>query len=159
MKFDDAIMMTHIRFLALRLAVAVTVGFAVWGGGSALAVAQTVTITTADCAALIAHVPMPGVEYQPGVDVQGKPVAPVDLPGGVEIKPPEFVHIPITIDLAARFGIPATSDLFKAEAYVGSARVSLRDGRAWFNGKPLSSEEQHALARLCMQAPGAAPPP
>ncbi len=69
------------------------------------------------------------------------------------------MHIPITIDLAARFGIPVTSDLFKAEAYAGSARVSLKDGRAWFNGKPLSSEEQHALSRLCMQAPGGAPAP
>lgn len=120
--------------------------------------AETVTIAGADCARLVTHVPVPDVDYRPGRDVRGKKVAPADLPGGdAGIALPDFVHIPITIDLAARFGIPATSDLFKADAYVGSARVSLRDGRAWFNGKPLTSEEQHALSRLCMQAGGATP--
>jgi hypothetical protein len=122
-----------------------------WMADTRPAETETVVIvTSADCAALTAHVPMPGVDYVPGVDVHGKSVAPADLPGGAGIEPPAFVHIPITIDLAARFGIPATSDLFKAEAYAGSARVSLKDGRAWFNGKPLGSEEQHALSRLCM---------
>lgn len=143
------------RYLAV-VAFAATLA---WAGYVRPAGAQTIAITSTDCATLRAHVAMPGVAYEPGVDVRGKPVAPADLPGGAGIELPEFVHIPITIDLEARFGIPATSDLFKAEAYVGSARVSLRDGRAWFNGKALSSEEQHALSRLCMQAPGAAPAP
>lgn len=144
-----------LRFLTLAACTAMLV----WAAADRPAGAETVVITSADCSTLTTHVPMPGVDYVPGVDVQGKSVAPADLPGGAEIKPPTFVHIPITIDLAARFGIPATSDLFKAEAYAGSARVSLKDGRAWFNGKPLGSEEQHALSRLCMQAPGGAPPP
>ncbi|MFM2128955.1 MAG: hypothetical protein RL477_501 [Pseudomonadota bacterium] len=100
---------------------------------------------------------MPGVDYQPGVDVEGNPVAPADLGGAPPIRLPEIVHIPITVDIAKRFGIPATSNLFKPEAYIGSAQVNLKDGRAWFNGQPLSSDEQHALSRLCMQAGGGAP--
>jgi hypothetical protein len=120
--------------------------------GFALAVpawAETITVTTADCATLMRHVPSADVAYKPGVDVRGKKVAPADLPGSKPIAVPEFINIPITIDLAARFGIPATSSLFKAEAYAGTARVRVSDGRAWFNGQPLSSNEAHALAQLC----------
>ncbi len=117
----------------------------------------TLTITSDDCSKLVQHVPAPGVEYKPGVDVEGNPVAPADLGGTPVIKMPEVVHIPITVDIAKRYGIPATSNLFKPEAYIGSARVNIQDGRAWFNGQPLSSDEQHALSRLCMQAGGGAP--
>lgn len=120
---------------------------------------ETIVITAADCAALIQHVPDPGVEYKPGVDVEGNPVAPADIGGTPQIKLPDMVHIPITVDLAARYGIPVTSNLFKPEAYIGSARVSLKDGKAWFNGQPLSSDEQQVLARLCQQIGSGAPAP
>lgn len=136
---------------ALRPAVpfaAAVLSFAVLGAAWAQ---TTIAITKADCSQLIAHAPMPGVEYQPGVDVEGNAVAPADLGGQPQIKIPDTIHIPITVDIAKRFGIPTTADLFKPEAYIGSAQVSLKDGRAWFNGQPLSSEEQHALARLCAQ--------
>ncbi|MFT5540142.1 MAG: hypothetical protein ACI82H_001668 [Alphaproteobacteria bacterium] len=113
--------------------------------------AETITVTTADCATLMRHVPSPDVAYKPGVDVHGKKVAPADLPGSNPIAVPKIVNIPITIDLAARYGIPATSNLFKAEAYAGTARVRVSDGRAWFNGKPLSSNDAHALAQLCQK--------
>ena len=127
--------------------------------------AETITVTTADCATLTRHMPAPDVAYKSGVDVHGKKVAPADLPGSNAIAVPEIVNIPITIDLAARYGacilgfggasvrygIPATSNLFKGEAYAGTARVRVSDGRAWFNGKPLSSNEAHALAQLCQK--------
>ena len=106
-------------------------------------------MTTADCATLARHVPSADVAYKPGVDVHGKKVAPADLPGSNSIAVPKIVNIPITIDLAARYGIPATSNLFKGEAYAGTARVRVSDGRAWFNGKSLLSNEANALAQLC----------
>lgn len=124
----------------------------VWGPGPAWAQGTSVTITAADCAALTEHVPALGVEYQPGVDVEGNKVAPADLAGTPALKLPDEVHIPITVDLAARYGIPATANLFKSEAYIGSARVRLRDGRAWFNGQPLTSEESQLLSRLCAKS-------
>lgn len=137
--------MTAVRLPAAFCALALA-------SATAAAQAETITITTVDCAQLAEHRPLPDVEYRPGEDVRGRKVAPADLAGSTaDIALPEFVHIPITVDLAARYGIPANSVLFKAEAYVGSAKVSLRDGRAWFNGKPLASEEQRALAALCQQ--------
>ncbi len=118
---------------------------------AAAARAETVVISQADCATLTEYVEPPGVEYTPGVDVHGNKVAPADLNAAPPIKLPDQVYIPITVDLAARYGIPVTSNLFKGEAYIGTAKVSLKDGRAWFNGQPLSSDEQHALARLCQK--------
>jgi hypothetical protein len=35
------------------------------------------------------------------------------------------------------------------EVTVGNARVRVSDGRAWFNGKPLTSDDQHAMAQAC----------
>lgn len=119
--------------------------------------AETIVITRADCAALTEYVQPPGVEYTPGVDVNGNKVAPADLDARPPIKLPDKIYIPITVDLAARFGIPATSNLFKGEAYIGTASVSLKDGRAWFNGRPLTNAEQAALARLCQEQGKPAP--
>ena len=51
--------------------------------------AATVIITKADCAALVRHVAEPGVAYEPGVDVNGRPVVPADLGDTPEIKLPE----------------------------------------------------------------------
>jgi hypothetical protein len=35
---------------------------------------------------------------------------------------------------------------------IGTARVRVRDGRAWFNGEPLGDEESFALALACQNA-------
>jgi hypothetical protein len=112
--------------------------------------AATVIITKADCAALVRHVADPGVAYEPGVDVNGRPVVPADLGDTPEIKLPEEIAIAITVDIDKRFDIPPASDLYRPEAYVGTVIVK-SDGRAYFNGQPLTSEESHALAAACQK--------
>ena len=70
-----------------------------------------VTITRADCARLVEHVPSADVAYQPGVDAYGRAVAPADLPGGLhngtQFQVPDTLHIPIEVDLLDRFGFSA----------------------------------------------------
>ncbi len=112
--------------------------------------AATVIITKADCAALVRHVAEPGVAYEPGVDVNGRPVVPADLGDGPEIKLPEEIVIAITVDIDKRFGIPQTPDVFRPEATIGTVIVK-PDGRAYFNGGPLTSEENRALAAACQE--------
>jgi hypothetical protein len=109
-----------------------------------------VTITKADCDRLVEHRPAPDVAYQPGVDVNGTPVAPADLNGGIQIAVPETIRIPITVDLFNRFGIPANPNSFEAEAEVGV--VTYRDGRAYFNGQPLQDDAAAELSALCQKA-------
>ena len=68
--------------------------------------AATVIITKADCAALVRHVAEPGVAYEPGIDVNGRPVVAADLGDTPEIKLPEEIAIAITVDIDKRFNIP-----------------------------------------------------
>ena len=131
-------------FYAFTLTLAIILVFTFPAG------AATVNITEADCAALVRHVAEPGVAYEPGVDVNGRPVVPADLGDRPEIKLPEEIVIAITVDIDKRFDIPKTPDLFRPEAYIGTVIVK-RDGRAYFNGQPLTSEESHALAVACQK--------
>ncbi len=109
----------------------------------------TVTITKADCARLVAHVPGPDVAYRPGVDVYGREVAPANLGGAPRIETPETILIDIEIDLQARFGTPENEVLFDPDAEVGE--VAYRDGRFTFNGQPLLDEAQAELAARCQE--------
>ncbi len=109
----------------------------------------TVTITRADCARLVDHVPCPDVAYQPGVDVYGREVAPADLGGAPRIELPETILIDIEVDLFERFGIPANPALYEADAEVGA--VLYQDGRFTFNGQPLQDEAEAELAARCQR--------
>ena len=114
--------------------------------------AQEVTVKKSDCRRLVKHSPSADVEYQPGVDVNGKKVAPADLKSGPQIKVPDEITIDLTVDLAARFGIPATANKFQGEANVG--KVTIRGGKAYYNGQPLQDETQDALAQICREKYG-----
>src|SRR3546814_18740413 len=73
----------------------------------------TTSITEDDCARLVPHVPAPDVEYRPGVDAAGRPVAPADLPGSPRIVFPDAYRIPIEVDLAGHYrgtAVPGPSE-------------------------------------------------
>lgn len=110
----------------------------------------TVTVTKSDCARLVKHVPGPDVAYRPGVDARGRPVAPADHDGEVELELPEVIELDIEVELQERFGIPANADLFEADAQVGQVIVG-PDGRAYYNGQPLQDEEQFELTQRCQE--------
>ncbi|NBC31823.1 MAG: hypothetical protein GVY13_04025 [Alphaproteobacteria bacterium] len=102
------------------------------------------------CRALVAHQPAAGVEYQPGVDVHGRPVAPADLPGGLDFVAPEDFVVSITRELAGQFGIPEDPGVFEAEAILGT--VSFVDGQLFFDGRPLFDPAQALIRRLCRES-------
>jgi len=111
---------------------------------------NNVVLKRSDCSRLTAHAPSADATYQPGVDVHGRAVAPADLAGTPPIVMPEEITIAITVELQQRFGIPVTSNLYKPEAGIGTVVVR-PDGSATFNGQPLTSQEQSALAYLCQR--------
>ncbi len=110
----------------------------------------TVRITKADCLRLVKHRSDPGVTYQPGVDVDGDPVASADLHDRPKIELPERVSIPIEVDLGDRYGLPA-DDSFKGDVQVGTVEVDLETGRATFNGQPLTSDDEAKLRARCQR--------
>ncbi len=115
-----------------------------------LAHAQTeFVISRQNCRLLVRHVPDPGVEYQPGVDVRGREVVSADLGGRQPIKVPETFTIDIDVYLADRLGIPADPKLYVPEANV--AVVSVEGDRVFFEGQPLSDLRQQAVAEACRE--------
>jgi hypothetical protein len=62
-----------------------------------------VRATWATCRALVEHVPAPDAKYRPGTDQAGRNVAPADLKSRPDIKVPETITIPISVDLCQRY--------------------------------------------------------
>lgn len=113
------------------------------------AAGQALSMTGTDCARLVEHVPSADVDYKPGVDVLGRPVAPADLPGGPKIELPETITFDVAVDLR-RFGLPKSSRLYEPHAELGRVTVD-RNGRVYFNGVPLQSADRNALAEFCRE--------
>ncbi len=103
-----------------------------------------VRIGAEDCRRLVRHVPDADVAYRPGVDVRGRPVAPADLGGGWQLNLPAEIAVPVTIDLARRYGLEPP---VAAETPLGV--VTVRDGQALFNGQPMSDFDQNLIAEAC----------
>jgi hypothetical protein len=83
---------------------------------------QTVIITRADCLRLVEHLPTPDVEYRPGVDVRGRPVAGADLDGGyAHVEPPDAIAFPLAVELRNFLGGP------EADAQAASAASAAAD--------------------------------
>jgi hypothetical protein len=89
----------------------------------------------------------PGAAYKPGIDVDGKPVAPADLPAGAGASSFDNVPIEIGADLRNRLGNAATSGLFGRRSTIGLVTVIGSD--AYFNGRPISDSERAVLVAAC----------
>jgi hypothetical protein len=105
---------------------------------AAPAAAQTLVVRAEACAALTRHVPDPGVAYAPTPGV-----APADLAGAAP--PLGEIALRITLDLRRRFGLPRLLD----EGELGT--VTLQDGKALLDGRPLAADAEAALALLCRE--------
>jgi hypothetical protein len=90
------------------------------------------------CDQLVNLSPPADVEYRPGVDARGRPVAPADLPAESNPRVDE-IFIEIDADTRRRF--------FAGEASVGV--VVIQDNKAYFNGQPLEDREQAMVSQLC----------
>lgn len=100
------------------------------GKSDALAVEKMI------CQQLYVHQPAADVAFKPGVDVDGKAVAPADLPAeGASITAPDYVEVPLTVDLAQRLNQPVP-DGVKLEGVIGNLRL-YKDGRINYNGEDI----------------------
>jgi hypothetical protein len=119
-------------------------------GGVAVTADGRMVMSSGVCMALGSLGPaVPGADYVPGVDARGNAVAPADLPDNAPPLALDNFPIEIGVDLRKRFGASAASHFFRGEAIVGL--VTVRDGRAWFNGAPLADNERDMLAAACKE--------
>lgn len=100
-----------------------------------------------ECRILEQHKPSADVNYQPGVDVHGKPVVPADINAAPPMAVDGPIVIPLSIDMAQRLqgqnieGLDMTSTLGFIEVRPG--------GRVAYNGRDLTDQIQI----LCDQKP------
>ncbi len=112
---------------------------------------RMIAIARSDCELAVRYVSPAGVDYRPGVDVNGRPVAPADL-DDQRLQLPESIPVIITEDMRKRFRVSHHSPLFDADAVVGIVELRLSDRRLTFNGVELSDPEANALAAMCRDA-------
>lgn len=94
--------------------------------------------------------PNQDVTYQPGVDASGRKVLPAVQGGSIQIKAPTEFSIPITMDLQKALGLPVDPTKFQTQNFtVGT--VKFKNGRSYFNGQPLQSEQAAILSELCQK--------
>jgi hypothetical protein len=99
------------------------------------------------CHRAVAYQPAVGVAFQPGVDVNGKPVAPADANPDVIILPPT-VQVPITIDLAQWLQLDLPQGT-RMESVMGFAEVD-KDGKVMWNGQDISQNVTAACSTIKM---------
>jgi hypothetical protein len=109
---------------------------------------ETVTVTKESCQRLVVHTPGADTEYLPGADVQGRPVAPADLPGSPAISAPTSFAIAIGIELDERLGL-GQGGRYKGTMPVGA--VTVVEGRVYFEGELLADRDQAAIAAGCRE--------
>lgn len=112
------------------------------------AAAQTITLEDSACQAMVQHQPADDVTYQPGVDVEGRPVVEADLnPSPIQL--PETVSFDITFDVMKYAGIAPPKGV-EGQAVIGRVDVA-RDGKMYFNGQPMEDPAEASLRALCAE--------
>ena len=112
----------------------------------------SVWVSPYDCAALTAHRPDASVEYRPGVDAAGRPVAPADLPGHESLAiGTDEVSIELRIPLSEFYEAPASLQPLIGNAEIDPGRVTVRDGVAYLGDHRLTDQDQNAIARACAE--------
>ncbi|HZD25544.1 MAG TPA: hypothetical protein VE631_04730 [Alphaproteobacteria bacterium] len=119
----------------------------------ALAGGLTVVVDEADCRWLVRHEPAPDVTYQPGVDVNGNPVAPADLGpdhgGAAAPVLPKQIAIDLDIPLSRLLPDGTPPNLEDAKANAGTVTVDRETGAVSYNGQPLVDPAREHLIAAC----------
>lgn len=115
-----------------------------------VAVAASAAVGRDPCAAVVAHVPEAGVTYRPGVDVEGRAVAPADVPAPA-LDLPEEITFEITVPIRGGGRRHFTSRDYVGEALVGLLTLHA-DGRMSFNGRMLEPAGEAELRAACRRA-------
>jgi len=105
-----------------------------------------VSISKQQCQTLAKHKPVAGADYQAGVDSRGKKLKGegAEIGGGSIIKIPDEISFDYSIDLADKYGLGTSAS---ADATMG--KVTIKNGKAYWNGQPMDGGDQASLADAC----------
>lgn len=108
-----------------------------------------VVVDESVCRSLVVHQPDPGVEFQPGVDVHGRPVAPADLPSSRSLDFDHELAIPVVVDLAERYPGRFAETGLDLRFSLGTLTIDGNEVR--LNDTPLGDPLTEAIAALCAE--------
>ena len=151
-----------IRYLGAALLTASVVGIS---SGLAQDQQAALQISERDCRQLVRYFASQSPDYQPGVDVRGRPVKRADYKRRAQIEAPDTLIIPITVDFCSRVNATTGSFLcsrvedtavgpverprFTAESVVGIVEVRRGGREVYYEGEPLHDEDRLRLELAC----------
>ena len=105
------------------------------------------------CRRAVQHVPRDDVAYQAGVDAYGNPVKPADLPGSnFEFDIPDSVSFDLDFNPLKYAGNSNLENLFpNASSSLGVIKYSISSGKLTYNGRPLTNDQNAAIAAACRE--------
>jgi hypothetical protein len=121
--------------LAVRAALALIPLVLAWPAQATL-----LTVTSDGCVPFEVYVPAPDVAYQAGVDVQGRPVVPADLPSGGLVIEDEDIQVGIEVPVIKAPDQEFNRRDIDATAWIGLVTIG-PDGRALLDGRPIDTQE------------------
>jgi len=110
------------------------------------ALASGVKVSERICNKIARHAPVDGGAYQAGVNVRGKKVVGADAGTASPVKIPKDISFDYGVDLDKKYGIGNTGT---ASATPTIGKVTIRGNRVYWNGQPLDSSDQSAIAAEC----------
>ena len=110
---------------------------------------QNVIVSAQDCAWLARHVADADVAYQPGVDVQGRPVVSADLPGSPATARIATFEIPIELPVSQLLRPNTSRQLKDSDLVAGTLTIDSQSGRVFLDGQEISDLGNHAIAHEC----------
>lgn len=108
-----------------------------------------VRVDSTACQSLIEYKQPPGVEYQPGVDAKGRYVPPADLNGTPEVRLPETIDVPLTLDVLENSGVTVPQGM---EGKASLGKLTFKGNAVYLNGQRLGGRDTAALEQACRKA-------
>jgi len=131
------------NLVPLTLALMISVSPAAFAKDATDGKSENVAVEKLICEQLYMHKPAADVAYQPGVDVNGNPVVPADVPSQAQVMAPEYIEVPLTVALAQKLG-GATPPGMEMKAVVGMLHL-YSSGKIVYNGNDLTG----SAATMC----------
>jgi len=109
-----------------------------------------VTMSAKDCRRLVRHHGQKDAAYKPGVDVQGRKVAPADVAGSPKIEIPEKITFDLNASLTKFFAKPGElHPILTSDGVLGEIKYNTLTGKLYFDGQPMNSEATDEVVTMC----------
>lgn len=132
------------KYLILALAASVSFANLAHAADATDGKSSAIAVERIMCERTMIHTPSADTNYQAGVDVNGKPVAPADLNAApIASVDTTYTEVPLTVDLANKLNLSRPAEM---NALVGRLKL-YKDGRVFFNDQDITNQANVVCGR------------